>query len=166
MQRRAIGRAWGVIIGSKRAFIAESLPKTISAFTPSAKRKESTRLCPSGLLAGLEACVRVLPTSALKLRWQNFPGNEYDLICTFDSPHDMGDPVGGAAHIRQALKPDGTFMMVEPFAGDKLEENFHPRDALPMQRPPWSACPRPWRKRLGWRWGWAVSRPYLCRERI
>ncbi|MEZ4676877.1 MAG: class I SAM-dependent methyltransferase [Caldilineaceae bacterium] len=57
---------------------------------------------------------------------KNFPGNEYDLICTFDCLHDMGDPVGGAAHIHQALKPDGTFMVVEPFAGDKLEENFHP----------------------------------------
>lgn len=57
---------------------------------------------------------------------QAFPGKDYDFIACFDCIHDMGDPVGAAKHIREALKPDGTFMMVEPFANDKLEDNLNP----------------------------------------
>jgi hypothetical protein len=44
----------------------------------------------------------------------------------FDCLHDMGDPVGAARHIRQALAPDGTWMIVEPFAGDRIEDNLNP----------------------------------------
>ena len=55
-----------------------------------------------------------------------FPGDDYDFIAVFDCIHDMGDPVGAAAHIRRALKPDGVFMIVEPFAGDRLEDNLNP----------------------------------------
>jgi len=55
-----------------------------------------------------------------------FPGENYDFITVFDCLHDMGDPVGAAAHIRRALKPDGVFMIVEPFAGDRLEDNLNP----------------------------------------
>ena len=54
-----------------------------------------------------------------------FPGENYDLICIFDALHDMGDPVGVARHIREALKPGGSFMLVEPMAGDSLEENLN-----------------------------------------
>lgn len=50
----------------------------------------------------------------------------YDLACIFDALHDMGDPVGAARHVREILKPGGTFMVVEPLAGDALEENCHP----------------------------------------
>jgi SAM-dependent methyltransferase len=57
---------------------------------------------------------------------QTFPGDGYDFITCFDCIHDMGDPAGAAAHIHAALKPDGTFMMVEPFANDKLEDNLNP----------------------------------------
>lgn len=57
---------------------------------------------------------------------KDYPGSEYDLICFFDCLHDMGDPVGAAAHARQALESDGTVMLVEPFANDKLEDNFNP----------------------------------------
>ena len=56
---------------------------------------------------------------------KEFPGNEYDLICIFDALHDMGDPLGAAKHIRDSLKPDGTFMVVEPLAGDSLAENLN-----------------------------------------
>jgi SAM-dependent methyltransferase len=55
----------------------------------------------------------------------DFPGTEYDLVCIFDALHDMGDPVGAAAHIRQALAADGTWLLVEPSAGDSLEDNLH-----------------------------------------
>ncbi|WP_417620520.1 methyltransferase domain-containing protein [Parasphingorhabdus sp.] len=57
---------------------------------------------------------------------QDFTGKDFDFACIFDALHDMGDPVGAAAHIREALKPDGSFMLVEPLAGDRMEENLHP----------------------------------------
>jgi hypothetical protein len=44
----------------------------------------------------------------------------------FDCLHDMGDPVGAARHVRQSLAPEGTWMIVEPFAGDRVEENLNP----------------------------------------
>lgn len=50
----------------------------------------------------------------------------FDLVCLFDCLHDMGDPVGAAAHLRDTLKPDGTLMAVEPMAGDRLEDNLNP----------------------------------------
>lgn len=56
----------------------------------------------------------------------DYPNENYGLICFFDCLHDMGDPKGAAAHIRQALKPDGTFLLVEPFAQDALEDNLNP----------------------------------------
>lgn len=57
---------------------------------------------------------------------KTYHGNSYDLICFFDCLHDMGDPVGACEHAIKALKPDGTMMLVEPFAGDSLEENLTP----------------------------------------
>ena len=56
----------------------------------------------------------------------NFPTNGYDLVTTFDCLHDLGDPVGASAHIREALAPDGTWLIVEPFAGDRVEDNLNP----------------------------------------
>ncbi len=50
----------------------------------------------------------------------------YDLVTMFDSLHDMGDPVGAARRIRHSLAPGGTLLLVEPFAGDRLEYNLHP----------------------------------------
>ncbi len=57
---------------------------------------------------------------------KNYAAHNYDLICFFDCLHDMGDPVGAARHAYQTLKPDGTILLVEPFAGDRLEENLTP----------------------------------------
>jgi len=59
-----------------------------------------------------------------------FPGNDLDLVTFFDCLHDMGDPVGVARRVRQALKPDGTWMMVEPAAADRLEHNLNPVSRL------------------------------------
>jgi len=59
-------------------------------------------------------------------RAQDFPGEGYDFACIFDALHDMGDPVGAARHIRETLAPGGTFMLVEPMAGDSMAENLHP----------------------------------------
>jgi ubiquinone/menaquinone biosynthesis C-methylase UbiE len=57
---------------------------------------------------------------------KNFPGENYDLVTFFDCLHDMGDPVGACAHVKNALKPNGTCMIVEPFANDSLEDNLNP----------------------------------------
>jgi len=57
---------------------------------------------------------------------KEYPGTGYDLVAIFDALHDMGDPVGACSHILSSLKGDGTFMLVEPAAGDTLEENLHP----------------------------------------
>jgi SAM-dependent methyltransferase len=57
---------------------------------------------------------------------KQLPGTGYDLVCLFDCLHEMGDPVGAARHIRQALAPDGTLLLVEPAAGDLLEDNLNP----------------------------------------
>ena len=55
-----------------------------------------------------------------------YTGTGYDLVTMFDCLHDMGDPVGAARHVRGTLKPDGTWMIVEPQAGDRVEDNLNP----------------------------------------
>jgi Methyltransferase domain len=55
-----------------------------------------------------------------------YSGSGYDLVTMFDCLHDMGDPVGAARHMRSTLKPDGTWMIVEPNAGDRVEDNLNP----------------------------------------
>jgi SAM-dependent methyltransferase len=57
---------------------------------------------------------------------KDYPGTDFDLVTCFDCLHDLGDPAGAAAHIRRSLKPDGTWMIVEPMAGDSLEQNLNP----------------------------------------
>jgi SAM-dependent methyltransferase len=57
---------------------------------------------------------------------KDFPGRDYDFVAMFDCLHDMGDPIGAATHVRKSLASDGTWMIVEPFAKDKLEDNLNP----------------------------------------
>ena len=57
---------------------------------------------------------------------KEFPGKDYDFVAVFDCLHDMGDPVGAAAHVRRSLADDGTWMIVEPFANDQLKDNLNP----------------------------------------
>jgi len=57
---------------------------------------------------------------------KEFPGGDYDFVAVFDCLHDMGDPIGAARHVRQALRPDGTWMIVEPYAHDELKDNLNP----------------------------------------
>ncbi len=70
--------------------------------------------------AGVADRVRFEKASA-----KEFPGR-YDLVACFDCLHDMGDPTGAAAHVHSALKPDGTWMIVEPFANDDTADNLNP----------------------------------------
>ncbi len=71
--------------------------------------------------AGVSDRVRFEVASA-----KDFPAGSYDLVAVFDCLHDMGDPVGAASHVRSTLAPDGTWMIVEPFANDRLEDNLNP----------------------------------------
>jgi SAM-dependent methyltransferase len=71
--------------------------------------------------AGVDARVRFETEPAA-----NYGGNAYDLVTMFDCLHDMGDPVGAARHVYGTLKPDGTWMIVEPNAGDRVEDNLNP----------------------------------------
>ncbi len=71
--------------------------------------------------AGAERNVRFESAAA-----KDFPGSGYDLVTFFDCLHDMGDPVGAARHVLSALAPGGTWMIVEPFAGDRVEDNLNP----------------------------------------
>src|SRR5260221_10336239 len=54
------------------------------------------------------------------------PGNDYAFVTVFDALHDMGDRIGAASNVKHSLQADGTFMIVEPFAGDSLAENISP----------------------------------------
>ena len=57
---------------------------------------------------------------------KDYPGKDYDLVCVLDCLHDLGDPVGASSHVRSSLNQDGTWMIVEPFANDDLEDNLNP----------------------------------------
>jgi hypothetical protein len=57
---------------------------------------------------------------------QTFTGTNFDLVTMFDCLHDMGDPLGAARRVREALAPDGTWLLVEPYVSDVVEENFNP----------------------------------------
>jgi SAM-dependent methyltransferase len=57
---------------------------------------------------------------------KEFGGGPFDLVCVFDALHDMGDPVGAARHVRSQLAEDGTWMVVEPYANDTVEDNLNP----------------------------------------
>ena len=57
---------------------------------------------------------------------KEYPSDGYDLVTMFDCLHDMGDPVGASAHVLETLEADGTWMIVEPYAGDRLEDNLNP----------------------------------------
>jgi SAM-dependent methyltransferase len=59
-------------------------------------------------------------------RAKEFRGEPYDLVAVFDCLHDMGDPVGAAKHVLSSLRKDGTWMIVEPFAHDRLKDNLNP----------------------------------------
>jgi SAM-dependent methyltransferase len=59
-------------------------------------------------------------------RADDYPGSDYDLICFFDCLHDLGDPLAAAAHAAKAIARDGTVMLVEPFANDRVEDNISP----------------------------------------
>jgi len=106
--------------GASTIVLAQAYPaSTIVGFDYHAESIEVARK--RAAEAGVGDRVRFEVASAAEI-----PGSGYDLACVFDALHDMGDPVGAAARIREVLAPDGTFLLVEPMAGETLEENVHP----------------------------------------
>ena len=109
----------GCGLGSSTILLAETFPNsTIHGFDFHEPSIEEARK--KAVDVGLTN-VEFFVTAAKEI-----PDNGYDLACIFDALHDMGDPVGAARRIREVLNPDGTLMLVEPLAGDSLEENMHP----------------------------------------
>ncbi|MFD1938200.1 MULTISPECIES: class I SAM-dependent methyltransferase [Nonomuraea] len=114
----------GCGLGSSSTLLAEAYPRTTvlgsdyhgDSITLARKRAAE---------AGLTDRVSFEVSTA-----QTFTGTDYDLVTMFDCLHDLGDPLGAARRVREALAPDGTWLLVEPFASDKVEENFTPLGRL------------------------------------
>ncbi len=110
----------GCGLGSSSRLMAEAYPR--SHVTGFDYHKESIELARQKTkAAGLGDRLKFEVAPA-----QGFSGTGYDLVTMFDCLHDMGDPVGAAKHVRQALDKDGTWMIVEPIAGDTVESNLNP----------------------------------------
>ncbi len=106
--------------GASTILMAQAFPR--STFVGSDYHPESVETARSRAAeAGVADRVRfeVAPADA-------FTGDGYDLVTMFDCLHDMGDPVGAAGHVRHALAEDGTWMVVEPMSGDRVEDNLNP----------------------------------------
>jgi 2-polyprenyl-3-methyl-5-hydroxy-6-metoxy-1,4-benzoquinol methylase len=105
--------------GISTVLLAEAYPRsTFAGFDYHVESIEVARA--KAREAGVEDRVRFEVATAT-----TFEGT-YDLVTFFDALHDMGDPVGAARHVRSALAPGGTWMLVEPNAGDEVAENMHP----------------------------------------
>ncbi|MFE7776003.1 class I SAM-dependent methyltransferase [Streptomyces sp. NPDC057445] len=110
----------GCGLGSSSLLLAESYPRT--TVVGSDYHAESIELArKKAAEAGVTDRVTFEEASA-----QTFSGTNYDLVMMFDCLHDMGDPLGAARRVREALAPDGTWLLVEPFASEKVEDNFNP----------------------------------------
>jgi SAM-dependent methyltransferase len=106
--------------GSSTVLMARAFPRstfTGSDYHPESIATASARAAEAGV--GDRTLFEVAPATA-------FGGAGYDLVTTFDALHDMGDPVGAARHVRESLADDGTWMVVEPMAGDRVEDNLNP----------------------------------------
>ena len=110
----------GCGLGSSSVLMAQAYPRT--TIVGSDYHAESIELArKKAAEAGVSDRVSFEVATA-----QTFTGTGYDLVTMFDALHDMGDPVGAARRIREALAPDGTWLLVEPFASDQVEDNFNP----------------------------------------
>jgi len=106
--------------GASTLLLAKAFPKSrFFGFDYHDKSIEAAR--ESAKRNGVADRVRFEVTKA-----KEFPGKDYDFVTVFDCLHDMGDPIGAAAHVRQSLAKDGTWMIVEPFANDQLKDNLNP----------------------------------------
>jgi ubiquinone/menaquinone biosynthesis C-methylase UbiE len=110
----------GCGLGASTILLAQEYPNSV--FTGSDYHDQSVELARKRATdAGIADRVRFEIASAA-----SFSGADYDLAATFDCLHDMGNPVAAARHIRQALRPNGTWLIVEPLAGDDAASNMNP----------------------------------------
>jgi SAM-dependent methyltransferase len=110
----------GCGFGASTTIMATAFPRSrFVGFDYHEPSVESARA--EAAVSGLDGRVRFEVASA-----KDFPGVDYDLVCFFDCLHDMGDPVGALVHARHALAEGGTVLLVEPFAGDEVEDNLTP----------------------------------------
>jgi SAM-dependent methyltransferase len=106
--------------GASTILLAQAYPKsTFVGFDYHGPSIEAARK--AARRAGVEGRVSFEQAPA-----KSYPGRDYDLVAFFDCLHDMGDPVGAATHVLRSLAADGAWMIVEPFAGDKVEDNLNP----------------------------------------
>jgi SAM-dependent methyltransferase len=106
--------------GASTVLLAEAFPNvTVTGFDYHQASIDIARK--RAVEAGVADRVRFELASA-----QDFPGEGYDLVCIFDALHDMGDPASAARHIRQGLDADGTWLLVEPMAGESVDDNVNP----------------------------------------
>jgi SAM-dependent methyltransferase len=110
----------GCGLGTSTILMAQSYPR--SKFVGFDYHPASIELARKAAAdAGLSDRVRFEVSKA-----KDYPGSNYAFVAFFDCLHDMGDPQGAAAHVLQSLAKDGSWMIVEPFAGDSLEQNLNP----------------------------------------
>ncbi len=120
LKKGAVVADVGCGFGSSTILMAEAFPKSKFIgfdFHPGSIENARKRAKDKGLTKNISFEVA---------RSTDFPGKDYDLVTYFDCLHDMGDPKGAARHVLQSLAKDGTWMIVEPFAGDSFEENLNP----------------------------------------
>ncbi|TDO44990.1 methyltransferase family protein [Kribbella sp. VKM Ac-2527] len=104
--------------GSSTILMAQAFPQSsYTGFDYHPESIETARI--RAAEAGVDITFEVAGSTA-------YGGSGYDLVTTFDALHDMGDPVGAARRVRESLAPDGTWMVVEPMAGDRVEDNLNP----------------------------------------
>jgi 2-polyprenyl-3-methyl-5-hydroxy-6-metoxy-1,4-benzoquinol methylase len=110
----------GCGLGASTVLMAKSYPKSeFVGFDYHDKSIETAR--ERARDAGVGSRIRFEVAKA-----KDYPGKDFDFVTFFDCLHDMGDPAGASAHVHSTLKKDGTWMIVEPFAGDRLEDNLNP----------------------------------------
>jgi 2-polyprenyl-3-methyl-5-hydroxy-6-metoxy-1,4-benzoquinol methylase len=110
----------GCGLGTSTILMAQAYPK--SSFVGFDYHPRSIELArEAAAKAGVSGRVKFEVASA-----KEFPGQGYDFVAFFDCLHDMGDPEGAARHVLETLDANGTWMIVEPFANDKLEDNLNP----------------------------------------
>ena len=106
--------------GASTTLLAETYPRSrVTGYDYHGRSIEQARK--RAAEAGLAARVTFEVAAA-----SDYPGTDHDLVAIFDALHDMPDPLAAARHIRGSLKPDGTFLLVEPFAHDAVEDNLNP----------------------------------------
>jgi SAM-dependent methyltransferase len=109
--------------GHSTILMAQAFPKSrFHGFdTHAASIDEARRTAAAGLAARVTFDVA---------RAEDYAGKNYGLICFFDCLHDLGDPIAAARHAAEVLAPDGTVLLIEPFANDRVEDNISPAARL------------------------------------